>query len=93
MRPMLLLTLLTLVVFACSRRSDELEEPPSEPKISTSFETANRLYNELMGFKDDSEFHQVGFSFGSPYYKWMDQALKLKTDPDAKSLIDKSSTL
>lgn len=45
------------------------------------------LYLELMEFKNDSEFHRVGFRRCCQYYNWMQKVEELRKDPNAKLLL------
>jgi hypothetical protein len=48
-----------------------------------------QLYQELMAFKNDNEFHRVGFGRCCKYYNWMQKVEKLREDPNAKLLLQK----
>jgi hypothetical protein len=45
------------------------------------------LYVELMQFKNDSKFHQVGFDRCCKYFKWLQKVKELENNPDSKLLL------
>lgn len=63
------------------RRQSLISEKPIEISVSTVEEKADeteiirdevrRLYNSLMSFKDNYDFHTYGFGRGYKYYAWM----------------------
>ena len=50
-------------------------------------EKTKALYVELMQFKNDSKFHQVGFDRCCKYYKWLEKVKNLENDPDSNLLL------
>jgi len=62
------------------------QDSPKQAIISKTRE----LYLELMKFKNDSEFHRVGFGRCCKYYKWMQKVEELEKDPNAKLLLQES---
>jgi hypothetical protein len=73
--------------------NEELEAAQKKP-LSTESEKAilsqvRQLYVELMGFKDDSLFHKVGFARESKYSGWLDRVGKLYEDSRSKDLLKK----
>ena len=74
------------------------ENALSTEKISVNPEKAilsevRKLYLELMGFKDDSLFHKVGFDSGNKYSNWLDRVGKLNEDSRSKGLLKKGIPL
>ena len=60
------------VTAAAERPATSPTETPCVPtELSPAAVELVRLYEELHTFKDDSEFIDVGFSQGGPYYAWM----------------------
>jgi tetratricopeptide (TPR) repeat protein len=51
-------------------------------------EECKSLYNELVKFKDDTDFHKIGFSAEGPYHKWKENVEELKKNPDSKLLLE-----
>lgn len=47
------------------------------------------LYMELLGFKGESKFHQVGFGRCCQYYKWLEKVGELQNHPNAGLLLGK----
>lgn len=45
------------------------------------------LFNELLAFKDDRDFHIYGFMVDHKYYKWLNKVNILKEDPVNKLLV------
>jgi len=50
------------------------------------------LYLELMDFKDDALFHEVGFSQKYKYVEWQNKVMKTNEDPRSKLLLKKGIT-
>jgi len=44
------------------------------------------LFNSLMAFKDNSDFHKYGFGVGYKYNKWLKEVQRLKSIPEAHLL-------
>jgi hypothetical protein len=55
----------------------------------TIFSQVRELYFELMSFKDDAQFHKVGFSSENKYSDWLDRVGKLTEDSRSKDLLKK----
>jgi hypothetical protein len=58
-------------------------------KIETAFSKFEKLYKELVAFKNSSEFIQYGFSKGGNYYTWLEEVREFKNNPDSKLLLKK----
>ena len=50
------------------------------------------LYLELMDFKDDALFHEVGFSQKYKYVEWQNKVMKTNEDPRSELLLKKGIT-
>jgi hypothetical protein len=42
------------------------------------------LYEELLTFKDNPDFHQLGFGVGSPFNLWLKNAKQHRDSPESK---------
>ncbi|KAF5434820.1 hypothetical protein C5S36_04315 [Candidatus Methanophagaceae archaeon] len=98
MRKILLLILtLSGLLFACQENEKEvketetikIEENNDTEKTERIFGEFKTLYNELLGFKDKSDFKTYGFGKGGPYHEWLTKVETLKSNPDAKLLLQK----
>ena len=98
MRKILLLTLtLSGLLFACQDNENEVKETElvnienadNTEKIELIFGEFKTLYNELLDFKDKSDFKTNGFGKGGPYHKWLTKVENLKNDPNSKLLLQK----
>ena len=98
MRKTLLLTLtLSGLLFACKDNKKEVKEKETvkvekvdnTEKIERIFGEFKTLYNELLEFKDKSDFKNYGFKQGGQYHKWLKKVKDLKANPDSKLLLQK----
>jgi hypothetical protein len=55
----------------------------------TILSEVRELYLELMSFKNDAQFHKVGFASENKYSDWLDRVGKLTEDPRSKDLLKK----
>jgi hypothetical protein len=69
--------------------ADQAEANPEE----TIFSQAHKLYLELMNFKGESLFHEVGFASGNKYCDWMDRVGRLADDSRSKELLKRGIAL
>ncbi len=60
------------------------EKIKATEKLKTEFK---KLYNEVIKFKKEKDFHKLGFGIGSPYKKWFDDVDLLSNDPNCKLLL------
>ncbi len=60
------------------------EKSKETEKLKTEFK---KLYKELLKFKKEKDFHELGFGIGSPYKKWFDDVDLLSNDPNCKFLL------
>ena len=60
------------------------EKNEATEKLKTEFK---KLYKELMKFKKEKDFHELGFGVGSPYKKWFDEVDLLSNNPNGKLLL------
>lgn len=68
-------------IFACILSANEIEKSSNvitdKARLIMKNSTKN-LYSELMKFKDDKKFHNVGFMEGYKYRKWLVKLDKTK---------------
>jgi hypothetical protein len=50
----------------------------TDPRLSDLKEEVRRLYNSLLSFKDNQDFHAYGFGIGYKYNKWLIDVEKLE---------------
>ena len=60
----------------------KVEEVVANEPIPQDVEQFIALYNELLSFKDKSDFIRMGFGKGSKYQKWLNKADKLADSAD-----------
>ncbi|MEY3085583.1 MAG: hypothetical protein RL037_1763 [Bacteroidota bacterium] len=60
------------------------EKNETTEKLKTEFK---KLYKELIKFKKEKDFHELGFGVGSPYKKWFDEVDLLSNNPNCKLLL------
>jgi len=65
------------------------DNPAQENEILSK---VRELYLELMDFKDDALFHEVGFSQKHKYIEWQNKVMKTNEDPRSKLLLKKGIT-
>jgi hypothetical protein len=70
-----------------AQKANETEK--ANEKLATKHLKANvaRLFNSLMSFKNNSDFHTYGFSTGYKYNSWLKEVQSLKTSPAAGSFL------
>ena len=83
-------------VLRVEMQQEEGPDGAQKPRLSTEKTKVNsekairievrRLYVELMGFKDDSLFHKVGFAPENKYAAWFDHVTKLVEKSRAEGL-------
>lgn len=56
-------------------------------EIKNVLEETNVLYDELMSFKDNPNFHKYGFSGAYKYNEWLKKVGELKNSPKAKEIL------
>lgn len=66
------------------KREWEMEH---EKEINKAKDVVRKLFNELLAFKDKSDFQRYGFGTGSKYNRWLTDVQKLKNTPTEKILI------
>lgn len=57
------------------------------PKQSVLKQT-KALYIELMSFKDDHEFHRIGFKPTGKYNKWLKKVNRLEKNPNSRLIME-----
>ncbi len=63
------------------------EETQRNVETENLFSEAKFLYLELMQFKDNKKFHEVGFDSCCPFSKWLVKAEALRDHPNGMDLI------
>ena len=98
MKKSLLLALtLSGLLIACQDDKKEIKETETvkvekvdnTEKIERIFGEFTTLYNELLAFKDKSDFKNYGFGQGGTYHEWLTKVKGLKENPDSKLLLQK----
>ena len=79
-------TIASVISDRTSTQTDDVEEDGSLAKRTAV------LFDQLLQFKDDTEFHRSGFAPGSPYNQWLQSVHKLVNDPNSKMLLQKGFT-
>ena len=71
--------------------NSEIQSTTAEKAITEEIKKAlnetNILYNELIAFKDNPNFHKYGFSGAYIYNAWLKQVGELKNSPVAKDIL------
>lgn len=73
-------------------RNENLEQAKREKEVKGLKEIKGKiqkLLNELLSFKDKSDFHKYGFGVGYKYNKWLKEVESLKNTPEEKLLLQK----
>jgi hypothetical protein len=67
----------------------EIEGMSGTTNLDMSFWEFKSLYEELISFKNKSDFRKFGFAVGGPYNEWLLRVQKIKNNPDSKLLLQK----
>lgn len=89
-KPLFLISFLTLLV-SCS--STDQKKEPTDSLATESFDCYshfNKLYEELLIFKDDKDFHSYGFGQGGKFYEWLKKVENIKEKSCEKLLSEHS---
>lgn len=93
MKTKLHLILLSIIISSCNNNKDIKDTLSSKLKgidnseiIEILFNEFHMLYNELIYFKDKSDFKTYGFNQSGPYYEWLIKVQSIKDNPEAKLL-------
>lgn len=65
----------------------KLKELEDEKNLKIVKQKVRTLFNELLAFKDKSDFKYYGFGVGYKYNKWLTDVQALKNTPEAKLLL------
>jgi hypothetical protein len=70
-----------------NKRQEKERKLGEEKAINDVKQKIKVLYNDLVSFKDKSDFHYYGFRVGYKYNKWLTEVQELKNAPEAKLLL------
>lgn len=81
------LILFIVVISVFSSKNSNATDSSNKSNIQKLVEEAKVLYLELMKFKNDKEFHEVGFDSCCSYNKWLLKAEALRDNPNGMDLM------
>ena len=70
-----------------SSKNSNATDSSNKSNIQKLVEEAKVLYLELMKFKNDKEFHEIGFDSCCSYNKWLLKAEALRDNPNGMDLM------
>ncbi len=74
----------SLLSIEMQKQQDEADE-----KIRSYVKAIHDSYNELMSFKNNQRFHQLGFGRGGPYHQWLVNVDRIINNPINRELYDR----
>ena len=102
MKRLLLFTMFAVGILSCQNNKKEVKDAPTVKveviddnieKIQDISVELNKLYSELLEFKDKSDFKTYGFGKGGPYHEWLTKVHTLKENPNIQLSLKQGVTV